>query len=329
MLLAVQAEGRRALRGLTRARGPLDPAVARQCRDYAGDVLGSPRHAVWLKVYAAVQGRFREGWIPDNYFAEFVRPRINGTYHHMTRYRGANGLFFPDDTLPDVARLANGLILTARGKPTTAAEIRARARSKAYGLVFKSDASAYGHGLQFVELDDLTDDLLIRMGNGVLQRQLVPHPVFAPFGTRALATLRILTVVDDQAQPSARAGYLKLGRARDSHVKAFDNLRIPVDPQTGIVAELGYDSAWQPMSAHPDTGTRFDATALPRATDFAAHAVELHRLLPLARCICWDFAINQREEIYLLEWEGGVVNFGEATQGPCFLGLGWDRFHLA
>lgn len=328
LLLAVQAKGRHALRSLAKAKGPLDPALASQARAYAGDVLGGTRHALWLKVYAAVQDRFVEGWLPDSYFAEIVRPKVNGTYHQMSRLRGANGLFFPEGTLPDVARLANGLVLTPNGKPINAAEIAARAKASGDELVFKSDSSAYGHGLQFIEPAQLTDALLAQLGNGVLQRRLLSHPIFAPFGSDALATLRVGTAVDDQGQPTARCCYLKLGRAKDRHVLADDNVRLPVDMATGAVCDTGYDASMRPFQEHPDTGVPFHGMILPRVTDVAARAVELHRLVPFSRYICWDFAIDVKEEIHLLEWEGGTANFGEATQGPCFLGLGWDRLHL-
>lgn len=325
---AVQREARRALRGLAAARGPLDPALVRQARDYAGDVLGGTRHAPWLQVYAAVQGRFREGWLPDSYFAEVVRPRVNGGYQHLARYRAANGLFFPEGTLPDVARLANGRVLAPGGAPTSAARIAEAARDQGYGLVFKPDASAYGLGLVFLDPAGLTDAALARLGNGVVQRRLVAHPVFAPFGSAALATLRLGTVIDAAGAPSVRCGYLKLGRARDSHVLSDRHVRVPVDPGSGALAETGYDAGWRPLAAHPDSGAAFAGVVLPWAADCAARALALHRQVALPRYLCWDFAIDADGAVHLLEWEGGVANFAEATQGPCFAGLGWDRLHL-
>jgi hypothetical protein len=328
LLMAVQAKGRSILRALVAAKGPLDPALARQARDYAGDVLGHPRHALWLQVYAATQDRFTEGWLPDSYFFEFVRPRVNGSYHHMSRYRAANGLFFPHGTLPDVARLANGLVLAPSGQPIDAAQIAATARAHGYSLIFKSDASAYGHGLRFITPEQLTETLLADLGNGVLQRRLLSHPVFARFGTEALATLRIVTTVDACGQPSARAGYLKLGRSKDSHVLADDNLRIPMDLATGAVSETGFDTSLRALRAHPDTAAPFAGLIVPKAAEVLASAVKLHRLVPFPRYVSWDFAIDAAEDVHLLEWEGGSPAFAEATQGPCFLGLGWDRLHL-
>lgn len=328
LLWGIRARGKAALRGLTAAKGPLDPALARQARDYAGDVLGHPRHAVWLQLYAGVQEQFREGWLPDTYFAEYVRPNVNGDYRFLTRFRGANGVFFPRGTLPDVARLANGLVLTAQGQPTTARAIAEQARAGGYSLFFKSDTSSAGLGLHLIDPAELDDALLSRLGNGVLQRRLHPHPVFEPFGTGALATLRVATAIDDQVQPSARSTYLKFGRSADSHVQADDYIRLPVDQATGAADEIGYRTNWTPLRAHPDTHARFVGTVVPRIGDCVAQALELHRSVPMVRYVCWDFAIDQTEEIHLLEWEGGVANFAEATQGPCFLGLGWDRFHL-
>lgn len=327
--LSRRLEAFKALRSLTSARGPLDPATVRQARDYAGDVLGSTRHAPWLKVYAAVQGRFREGWLPDSYYHEEVRPRINGNYSHLSRHRAANGMFFPGSTLPDVARLANGLVLAPCGRLTTAAEVGSAALDGGYGLLFKPDASAYGRGIMFIDPAALDEALLRRLGNGVIQRRLVPHPAFAAFAGRALATLRIGTVVDADGQPSVRCCYLKLGRAQDTHVLSDTHIRVPVDHRTGALAPWGLTASWRPVAAHPDNGASFDGVIVPRAADCAARAVDLHRHVRLARYVCWDFAVDEDADLHLLEWEGGTAAFAEATQGPCFHGLGWDKLHLA
>lgn len=326
--IAREIEARKALRTLTKSYGPLASALERQARDYAGDVLGSTHHVHWLRVYAAVAGCFREGWLPESYFQEEVRPRINGTYAHLSRHRAANGMYFPDGVVPDVARLANGLVFAPGGEPISASEIASAALDGSYGLLFKPDASAYGRGIMFIEPDALDETFLRRLGNGVIQRKLIPHPSFATFAGKALATIRLGTVVDGQGEASVRCCYLRLGREQDTHVLSDFQIRVPVNHRTGELSQLGFTAGWRPVAAHPDNGAIFEGLIVPRAADCGRLAVDLHRHVRFARYVCWDFAVDQDSGIHLLEWEGGPAAFAEATQGPCFHGLGWDKLHL-
>ena len=41
-----------------------------------------------------------------------------------------------------------------------------------------------------------------------------------------------------------------------------------------------------------------------------------------------DVVVDEDDNVRVLEWEAAVVTFAEATQGPCFDGLSWQRLHL-
>ena len=54
--------------------------------------------------------------------------------------------------------------------------------------------------------------------------------------------------------------------------------------------------------------------------------MQLHGKLPFIGCIGWDVTVDFGEGVKVLEWnaEQNDVNFGEATQGPCFADVGWS-----
>src|ERR1700722_1365490 len=56
---------------------PLSSDSRRQADDYAREILGSLDYAPSLHFYAAMQGRFREGWIPENFYHLVVVPNIS------------------------------------------------------------------------------------------------------------------------------------------------------------------------------------------------------------------------------------------------------------
>lgn len=319
-------EARRALAVLTRQNGPLPQATIQRAHQDAVDRFGAARHAAWLMVYAAAQGEYRDGWLPDSYYIETVMPRINGTAHHLGRVRTTNPIFFDSGSVHDLLYILNGRLLGPDHKALTPDQAVDILRSSGSDVVFKADHSGFGQGVRTIATADLGPQDLSGLGNGVVQPKITGHPVFDRFGSTALATLRIGTVLPDTGAPEVRTCYLKLGRSGHSHVIARDQIRIAVDWTSGDLDGFGYHSDWRRVTQIPGSDAGFDGVSVPAIGKAVATVVDLHAQMPLARYICWDLAIDAQEQIQLLEWEGGVVSFAEAVQGPCFAGLGWDRF---
>ena len=59
--------------------------------------------------------------------------------------------------------------------------------------------------------------------------------------------------------------------------------------------------------------------------------VLLDAVQPYARCVGWDVTVDADEKVMLMEWnaEHNDVKFSEATQGPCFSDLNWERLRVA
>lgn len=318
------AEARGALTALERSRGPLAPALQRQAREYAGDVLGDRRHAPWLEVYAAVQGRFVAGWLPDSYYHAAIRDRVNGSYHHIARNRCTNTVLFGSGPFPDLLFVLNGRLLAPDHTPLSPEQARHRLQEAGPRVVLKSDQTGFGKGVEVLETGALDPADLARRGNGLVQRFVRPAEGFDAFGVPALPTLRVATAIAADGAVSVRACYLKIGRGGHSHVLASDQLRIAVDPATGALSEEGFLADWTAVRAHPDTGAAFGGRVLPGFAACLDMARDLHGRMPLARFLCWDVVPEEGGGVAVLEWEGGVVSFAEATQGPCFTGLGWE-----
>ncbi len=320
-------EARAALAVIARQNGPLPKAIAARAREDAIERLGSARHALWLMVYAAVQGQYRDGWLPDSFYLEQVMPRINGTSHHLGRVRATNSLFFDSPAVCDLLYVLNGRLIASDGTALTPAVASKFLRDSAADVVFKADESGFGRGVRTFTTAALAPDKLRALGNGVLQPRIAGHAIFDRIGGEALATLRIGTVLPDTGGAQVRSCYLKLGRAGQAHVQGRDQMRIAVDWRDGSLAPSGFLSDWHRIAACPISATAFAGLQLPAIKDAVQTVLHLHRQMPLARYVCWDVAIDRDEKVHLLEWEGGVVSFAEAVQGPCFSDLGWDMPH--
>ena len=319
---------RRALATLEKSGRRLSPRARRDIRDYARENLGWRGYADWLAVYTVVAGKFRPGWLPENYYLAEVLPQVNGGYHHISRYRCMNNALFRDRAFPDLVYLANGVFYDTDLCPIPPGRLVSWLAEQAEEVVVKSDNSAYGTGVRLFRPDRLDARELAAMGNGVIQKRVFGHGFFDRFGLPSLATLRVATIITDEGRAEVSGCYLKLGRSGHGHVFSSDQLRIAVDWRSGEMADQGFLSSWEPVARHPDTGSEFAGICLPMIEECAATALRLHARMPQARFLSWDMLVDHRDQVQVLEWEGGVVSFAEATQGPCFARLGWDRMHL-
>ncbi|MEI6003203.1 hypothetical protein H3V53_40830 [Paraburkholderia bengalensis] len=321
-ILARQVLGR-----LEKLHGKMSPSLRRQADDYAQEVFGDPVYAPWLRVYAAVSGTFREGWIPDNYYGAVVVPRLKHGYGEMSNLKTVTRLIFLDDAFPDLGYFANGLFYTKEHTPISDHEVRATLFGESNRIAFKLDRSGQGKGVFVIHYDSFDPQLIRLMGNGVFQAFIRQHEIFDIFARGPVATLRLTTVVEPGGRVSLRACFLRLGRAGETHIQTGSEVCIPVNPSTGELGPRGYLSDWTDVEEHPDTKMKFQHVTHPAFAACVAKALELHRKVPFVCCVGWDMTVDVDENVKVLEWNAqhNDIRFGEATQGPCFADLGWER----
>ncbi len=315
------------LRTLETYRGRTNPIDLKRADAYARDVLGHSCYAPWLHVYSAVAGRFKEGWIPDNYYGRIVVPSVNGKYGRTSNLKSLQRATFNSDAFPDVAYFANGLFIAPDGTPIAPNSLARHLFAECDSLVFKVDDSLQGKGIFFFDRRTFDLEKVKALGNGVFQKKIAQHETLARFAPGSVATLRVTTAVNDAGIASMRSCYLRLGRIADTHVQATSNLRVSVDCATGELAEEGYLTNWTVIRAHPDSNIPFAGARIPAFADCLRTVLQHHAKVPYVRCVGWDVAVDEEGGVKLMEWNGGHndIKFSEATHGPCFADLGWDR----
>jgi len=324
-----QAE--RALRSMREHNGvELAPALRRLANAYATEVLGSRRYAPWLHVYAAVQRRFVEGWLPDNYFGRVIVPKVNNGLR-ITSLKTATNLILDTPALPDVAYMIDGALYDRRMQRIDLATLRASLDAEVSTVFVKSDASSRGQGVRPLAVSALTEEALRACGNCVVQLPIQQHPFFDEIIPGTLATIRVTTVKELDGIVRRRAAYLRVGRTNTQWVQSDNSVRIAVTSGEGDLGDVGYTEDWRQWSAHPDSGFIFSGTRMPGFADASALCSSLHQQVPHFGIVGWDVAVNRAGEAQIIEWNGGHcdIKFSEATTGPCFTGLNWSRFQHA
>jgi hypothetical protein len=322
------AEATRILRELHGAGKRISPADVRRCQKYSTEVLRHSRFTPWLLVYTAVSGGFKEGWIPDNFYGAKVIPAIQGPHGGVSSLKSLSGVLFNSSSFPDVGSKINGALYDSQFRPLAFEAAKKQFFRRDGRLVFKSDRSGRGKGIHFFDERSFDRPTVERLGNGVFQRHISQHPLFDSFSEASVATVRLTTTVEADGEISTRAAYLRFGTGSDTHVRSESHVRVAIDPATGALQETGLLANWRECSAHPTSGEPFADKTIPAFERCLETVVSLHERIPFVRCVGWDLTVDSDEQVQILEWNGfhNDIKFSEATQGPCFTGLGWETF---
>ena len=322
---AVQAKA--ILKSIEGAKGRLSRSVVKECDGYAIDVLGHRHFAGWLYVYSAVAGGFKEGWIPDNYYGSVVVPKLKGHYGMVSALKPLHSTVFSHDSFPDILSYSSGLFFDTESRVLAPNSIKDRLFAGQDRVVFKLNDSSRGRGIFFFDKESFRLNEIFKLGNGLFQAFISQHEIFQEFGKGSVATLRMTTAMGDEGTTSLRACYLRLGTGTDTHVQSKSHVRIPIDMKSGAFNNYGFTTDWLEIDCHPTSRVKFQGRSIPAYDDCVKIVTNLHKRVPYVRCIGWDLAVDDRQKVRIMEWNArhNDIKFSEATQGPCFSDLHWER----
>lgn len=316
------------VRDLGAAGRVLRPSVIKRCEEYSTDVLGHRRFVPWLLVYSTIAGTFKEGWIPDNFYGAKVVPAIQGPHGHVSFLKSVAGTLFQSERFPNVGSRINGSLYDNEYQPLSFEMARSHFFDGTNRVVFKPDGTGRGKGIRFFDERSFDRSAVGRLGNGVFQRFISQHPLFDKFSATSVATIRLTTVVEQSGAICLRAAHLRLGTGSDTHVQVRTQVRVPLNLSTGELAETGLQANWHECDVHPTTGEAFSGTKTPGFEQCVRTALVHHQRIPFVGSVGWDLAVDRDERAQIIEWNGyhNGITFSECMQGPCFLGLGWERY---
>jgi hypothetical protein len=316
------------LEKLAAAGKKLSASDTRRCKDYAIEVLRHEKFAPWLMVYAAFSGGFKEGWIPDNFYGEKVVPVIQGAHGRISFMKSLTGALFDSSSFPDIGSRINGALFDRAYRQLTFEDARARFFDRNERVLFKPDGTGRGKGIHVFDASSFEQAAIERLGSGVFQRYVSQHPLLERFSGSAVGTVRLTTAVGDDGDISVRAAYLSLGTGSDTHVQVSSLVAVPLDTATGTLRETGITAGWIQCDAHPTSGETFAGKQVPGFGQCVETVISHHHRIPFVGCVGWDVAVDSDDQVHILEWNGfhNAINLAEASQGPCFKDLAWERF---
>ncbi len=312
---------------LEKIYGKIDSSTREQIRAHAREVLGSEDYWLPLALNTAVAGEFRREWIPAIYRQRHVDQIASGHLFRVSGLKTITRRLLPEAPLPDIGYFSNGMFISASGEAQSRSDFFKRISDDHDQIIFKGDASFGARSISVLDSAQFDTACFTHFGSGVFQRFVTQHKDLAAVSPGPIATLRILTWLDESGQVSTRGSTLRMGRRGQPHVGSGERFVSGVDFTTGCLSSPGYDANWQKFEIHPDTGIVFDGHPLPSFPEAVELARRLHAAFPYVRLIGWDLAVEEDGSVVILEWNFNPgLEVTEALVGPCFAGLGWENY---
>ena len=154
------------------------------------------------------------------------------------------------------------------------------------------------------------------------------HPDIADLSPQALATVRIVTAINESGQAEAVRAVFRMGPLKDSVVDNFHagGIAAPVDLVTGSLGPatdygLAPSIGW--LDHHPATGAPITSRVLPRWNDLLSLACRAHGHFKGRFIIGWDIAMTPAGPLIV---EGNSAADVDNIQRPHRMPLGSSRY---
>lgn len=145
----------------------------------------------------------------------------------------------------------------------------------------------------------------------IIQPRIINHPSLEKLTGKAVATCRVVTIVNESGAPEAVVSVFRMpgkmtGVVDNSHA---GGLASAVNMNTGVLDKasyLGVSGDLSRMSHHPDSGNLVEGFNLPYWDEVLKLAVQSHSLMNSRKIIGWDIAITESGPLVI-----------EANAQPC------------
>jgi len=162
----------------------------------------------------------------------------------------------------------------------------------------------------------------------LIQERQVNHPDICDLSPGALATVRLLTFVDENGEIEPVRALFRMGRYADSIVDNFHagGIAAPVDLDSGTLGpatDFGLAPSIGWIDRHPATGARIAGRRLPQWDAVLALAKDAHQHFRDRAIVGWDIALTA-DGLSIVEGNGApdVDNIQRPHRTP----LGQSRF---
>lgn len=281
----------------------------------------------WFEVYNSVmpKGAILKYYIPDNIYYTKVDMHFSNQRECLTfDDKNMYDLYFPNIKMPEtILRKIAGVFLDQKYLKLESNDVLSLCKRYNCLILKVSKGSDGGHGVFFLNANDLNDGGLLNIFNGyrdfVIQKIVSQHREISRIHDKSINTIRVMSLFFDN-QVRIVSSVLRMG-VNDSRLdNAHSGGIVAGILSDGKLRDIAYNIRGKRFDKHPQ-GTMFGSINVPSIEK--CHEIvksQALRFVGLSRLISWDFAIDEDGDPVLIEVNltYGGVDVHQMSNGPVF-----------
>lgn len=287
---------------------------------------------LWFRHYYNTLGTIGPRYIPDDIHCRYIVPFFdNPLYERQLEDKNLYSMVFPDVKRPEtVFKYFGPTYFSARAvgfcnedfTPITRQEAIDRLSAGGRFILKPTRDTGEGKDIRVFTAGEGGEDIpaLLDSYKGVdfiVQRFVSQHPDLAAFNASSLNTIRLITMVWE-GQPRILSGIIRIGSAGNP----VDNIaaggyQVGIDTDTGTLKKQAFTYAGGIGAEQTAEGKVFGGFPIPSWEKLRDTAMQCALRLPHLKLIGWDFAIDEKGDVVLIELN---CHFGQtqSSNGPTF-----------
>lgn len=279
----------------------------------------------WHQFYKAFCGYFDERFIPSTIYNGLLERTMNlGKFSSFLQYKGEFRLFVkPEHRCATIFSNINEKLydddMNLLTKPMVLQILQDR---KGDMIVVKpSTGSGGGRGVRIISKKEITlsnFDEILGTTDYIVQDVLHEGEDLKRFNRNTVNTIRLLSL-NLNGRISVLSAFLRMGN-KGMHVDNLSSGGILVGIKSdGSLHDYALDKNLNKLYVSP-SGINFEGTHLSSYSFVRDYALQHHKDFPLANLIAWDFAIDEKDNVIVLEinLDSGEIQFHQMFNGPLF-----------
>ena len=280
----------------------------------------------WAKKYYFHTGSTDPRYIPNDLYIRRIIPHFNpNIYVRPLTDKNLNNLVLPHARRPEtIFKHMTGTFCRDDFSPIPREEAATLLRQPGNYVIKPSTDSSGGNDICF--FPGTEDDLAIQQVmerydriDYLVQRAVIQHPELNRLNASSINTIRLVTLVF-QGEAIILSSILRVG-APGSRV---DNIgaggyQCTIRPD-GFLEKTAYTHRFgkEEIVEQTTEGVRFENFRIPVYDKVCAAALDYALRMPHMKYIAWDLAVDENEDVILIEFNAVLPGQNQATCGPTF-----------
>ena len=193
-------------------------------------------------------------------------------------------------------------------------------------VIKQATESSGGHGVYFIDkassdikkefskyIKNIKPDLIIR-------KIIKQNRELSKLNSSSLNTIRILSFLEKNGETKIYSSIIRMGIGNSKVDNASSGGITCGINSDGSLKNVAYKANGEKFLKHPTSGIHFNSIVIPKYNEMIELVKKTHPLLPMSRLISWDLAVDENNEIILIEFslKYGELDFHQLNNGPLF-----------